>query len=28
MYYKWLVITGGDKAKFKGEGEVNSVGGY
>ena len=28
MYYKWLVITGGDKAKFKGEGEVNGVGGY
>lgn len=26
--YQWLVINGGDKAKFKGEGEVNGVGGY
>ena len=26
--YQWLVITGRDKAMFKGEGEVNGVGGY
>jgi hypothetical protein len=26
--YQWLVITGGGKAMFKGEGEVNGVGGY
>jgi hypothetical protein len=26
--YQWLVVTGGDKAMFKGEGEVNGVGGY